>query len=90
MGCPVESDLLPYPCMKVFFCNLRASAALPRAPLRMWCGRLTAVCDRVRLPMVAAATEEGETSPSELAAIAQGAHPQSAKEDKKAHKEVCS
>lgn len=42
---------------------------------------------KVRLPMVAAATEEGETSPSELAAIAQGAHPQSAKEDKKAHKE---
>ena len=40
--------------------------------------------------MVAAATEEGETSPSELAAIAQGAHPQSAKEDKKAHKEVSS
>lgn len=44
---------------------------------------------RVRLPMVAAETEEGEQSPSELAAIAQGAHPQSSKEDKKAHKEVC-
>mmetsp|Transcript_13497 Transcript_13497/g.40827 ORF Transcript_13497/g.40827 Transcript_13497/m.40827 type:complete len:118 (-) Transcript_13497:179-532(-) len=44
---------------------------------------------KVRLPMVAAETEEGEQSPSELAAIAQGAHPQSSKEDKKAHKEVC-
>mmetsp|Transcript_13496 Transcript_13496/g.40823 ORF Transcript_13496/g.40823 Transcript_13496/m.40823 type:complete len:149 (-) Transcript_13496:538-984(-) len=42
---------------------------------------------KVRLPMVAAETEEGEQSPSELAAIAQGAHPQSSKEDKKAHKE---
>lgn len=40
---------------------------------------------KVRLPMVAA-EEEGK-SPVEQAAIAQGAHAESAKSDKKAHKE---